>query len=137
MEGSVVDWAGALAIAPLDGTDIAEEDRASKSCRQFDDAGQEFGGVSAQADMDLKLPRLQDWFETWTDELQIVRGEPPGHLSAFARRKDDLTNALQLQQRTGDAGYDVANEQEERRLAFNVAIVGDIDGCLDAFSRLE
>ena len=54
---------------------------------------------------------------------------------ALSRRQDDLAHALQLQKWARDACDHVSNEQKERCLTINVAIVVDRYGHLDAFTR--
>src|SRR5271166_4524219 len=104
---------------------------------QLDDGGQMFGRVGALADMDFKAPGLQDGVESWSNEREGLDGQPPRHLPALSGRHNDLAHPFQLQERTSDACDDVSHEQEQRRLAVNLAVVADRGRHLDAFACLH
>ena len=87
--------------------------------------------------MDLKLAGFEDGFETETDERQVLCLEPPCRRAPFAAGQHDLAKALQFHERARHARDDVANEEEQRHFAGDLAVVADQDADLEALARPE
>ena len=81
--------------------------------------------------MDLEPPRLQDALEARANERKVRDREAPDHILALARRQRDFLQALELQQRSGDARDRIAREQEQRRLSVDRTFIVSLDRHLD------